>query len=115
MAYEYYNLKYLLHRAAQGQITNALIPDGLKRLSIHDQKKHSNYLETRYTYLCMERNIARTARATYQHRNTLIYQLDRIQEILNLNLHEDDVRLELLITLKMLFHQKQMQTPGTQL
>ena len=55
-----------------------------------------------YNYLCSERNISLTAKKSYMHRNSIIYRLQKIQDELELNLDDDDVRLRLLISFKIL-------------
>lgn len=55
-----------------------------------------------YHYLNTERNISLTARRVYMHRNSVIYRLQRIQDMLGLNLDDPDVRLRLMITFKIL-------------
>ena len=55
-----------------------------------------------YNYLCSERNISLTAKKSYMHRNSIIYRLQKIQDELELNLDDDDVRLRLLVSFKIL-------------
>ena len=55
-----------------------------------------------YHYLNTERNISLTAKRVHMHRNSVIYRLQRIQDVLNLDLDDPDVRLRLMITFKIL-------------
>lgn len=55
-----------------------------------------------YHYLNTERNISLTAKRVFMHRNSVIYRLQRIQDVLNLDLDDPDVRLRLMITFKIL-------------
>lgn len=45
-----------------------------------------------YHYLNTERNISLTAKRVHMHRNSVIYRLQRIQDVLNLDLDDPDVR-----------------------
>lgn len=54
------------------------------------------------SYLLTERSISTTAKLMHMHRNSVIYRLNKIQEILGLNLNDPDVRLRLLISFKIL-------------
>lgn len=53
-------------------------------------------------YLLTERSISGTAKIMHMHRNSVIYRLNKIQEILGLDLDDPDVRLRLLISFKIL-------------
>jgi len=47
-------------------------------------------------------SIVEASRERYLHRNTLSYKLDKIISLINLDLNESDVRLLLLLSLRML-------------
>lgn len=53
-------------------------------------------------YLLTERNISVTAKLLHMHRNSVIYRLNKIQEILSMNLNDPDVRLRLMISYKII-------------
>lgn len=55
-----------------------------------------------YYYLCSERNISLTAKHVHMHRNSVIYRIQKLQDTLALNLDDPDVRLRLMISLKIL-------------
>ena len=59
-------------------------------------------LELLYVYLISERNIALTARRVHMHRNGVLYRIQKIHDMLKLNLESPDVRLRLLISFKIL-------------
>jgi purine catabolism regulator len=46
-------------------------------------------------------NISQTAEALFIHRNTLLYRLDRIQELTNHDLNQSNMRLALHLALKL--------------
>ena len=65
-----------------------------------DYKSSNLYLLR--TYPIHERNISQTAKLLYMHRNSVIYRISRIRELLNVNLDDPDIRLRLLISFKIL-------------
>ena len=55
-----------------------------------------------YYYLCSERSISLTAKYIHMHRNSVIYRIKKIQEIVALDMNDPDVRMRLLISFKIL-------------
>ncbi len=53
-------------------------------------------------FLLSERNITLTAKMVHMHRNSVIYRLSKIQDVLGVTLDDPDVRLRILISLKIL-------------
>ena len=72
-------------------------------LRSYDECNQTDLAETLYQYLVCERNKVDTAAALYIHRNTLKYRLDRIDDLLQIDLDDLDTRLHLVISFK-LFH-----------
>jgi len=68
----------------------------------HDQKKGTAYYETLRAFLLNERDIPKTSKELNLHRTTLIYRINRIQEMTNLNLDKESVRLYLLLSFRLL-------------
>lgn len=73
----------------------------LKRLENPDEGNYSN-LELLRNYLLTERSISTTAKLMHMHRNSVIYRLGKIQELLGIDLNNPDVRLRVLISFKIL-------------
>ena len=55
-----------------------------------------------YYYLCLERNISLVAKQVHMHRNSVIYRVQKIHDMLSLDLDDPEVRLRLLISFKIL-------------
>lgn len=53
-------------------------------------------------YLDQKRSIINTVRASYTSRSTFIYQVQRIQEILQMDLDDPEVRLLLMMVYRVL-------------
>lgn len=83
------------------QPINLVAPE-LQYLMEFDQKRGTQYFETLKGYLLNERDIPRAAEALIVHRSTLIYRIKKIISMTNLNLEDQEQRLYLLISLKLL-------------
>lgn len=68
----------------------------------YDTEKGTEYTHLLDVYLKHERNIADTIRETYMHRNTFLYRIKRITEILNMNLDDPQIRLVLRMAFEIL-------------
>lgn len=74
--------------------------DALGALVEHDARKQSDLVRTLSGYFSANCNMAKAALALDVHRNTLVYRLDRIAELTNLDLDDSDNRLILHLALK---------------
>ena len=70
-------------------------------LDRYDQRHRSNLVQTITAYFNHHGNISQTAETLFIHRNTLLYRLDRIQEMTGQNLDDPDERLALQLALKL--------------
>lgn len=93
-------LDYMLQNALGTLDIKYLMPQGLLDLIQHDQRFKTNYVQILKTYLENKCNIADTVRELYLHRNTFLYQIQKIRDILGMDLNDRDVRLLLLIILR---------------
>ncbi len=73
----------------------------IQRLIGHEQKRSGNLLTTLETYLRQGGNALETARQLHIHRSTLIYRLQRIEGLCELDLSNPQSRLNLQIALQM--------------
>lgn len=69
-------------------------------LKEYDRKNHTDLLNTLEVYLTCERNYVRTAERLFIHRNSLLYRLKRIEELTDIDLEDPDVRLYLILSLR---------------
>ncbi|GAB4512823.1 MAG: PucR family transcriptional regulator [Anaerolineae bacterium] len=74
--------------------------EALGQLEAYDQRQGTDLLDTLEAYFDQLCNLSRTAEVMHLHRNTLIYRLDRIAQILDVDLDDADVRLSLQLALK---------------
>jgi hypothetical protein len=71
-------------------------------LKSYDERHKTEYMKTLACYLNHERNITLTAQTLYIHRNTLIYRITRLSQLLDCNFDDPAVRLRLLFSLQMM-------------
>lgn len=95
-------LDYLLNHLDSPLQKHHLIAPELYRLMEHDAERGTQYFETLRTFLLKERDIPSTSDALIIHRTTLLYRLKKIQALTDLNLDDANVRLYLLLSLRIL-------------
>lgn len=74
--------------------------DALGPLVEHDNRKHSDLVRTLNGFFEANGNLAKAAQQLDVHRNTLVYRLDRIADLTELDLDDADNRLILHLALK---------------
>ena len=68
----------------------------------YDRARSGDHIETLRTYLACSGSVRETARRMFVHRNTVTYKLNRIAEILGVDLSDFSVREQLDCALKVL-------------
>ena len=92
--------RLLFYLDGQSELT-AFYQEMLGPLLQHDNHHEGNsYLETLEEFFRYNGNLSEMARATHFHRNSLIYRLKRIEEILGRSLEDAETRLSLQVALK---------------
>ena len=71
-------------------------------LVLYDKKYGTNLTHVLFTYLSLERNTTEAARALYMHRNTMIYKIRKIEEIIGTNLDSPILRERLMFSCRVL-------------
>jgi sugar diacid utilization regulator len=72
----------------------------LARILQYDQQKNTDFYHILKTYLRCERDRVLTAQLLYQHKNTLVYRLEKIKELFTLDLDDPYEREYLLISFR---------------
>lgn len=72
--------------------------DMLLQLYQYDQRHKSNNIQLLHVYLSYERNATESANALNMHRNNVTYHINRIQELLDVDLNAPLVRFMLLVS-----------------
>ncbi|MBM4761074.1 helix-turn-helix domain-containing protein [Bacillus sp. B15-48] len=98
--------------AELGEIGYAL-PE-LERLIEMDRKKGTDYYHTLKTYLVLGNNISLTATKLHIHRNTLIYRLDKIEEITGVVINQQEVIRRLMAAMTLRYVEQAMHSSPRQ-
>lgn len=99
--YSHYYIYEMLEDYKKRYALEDMFVQKLRLLRDPSEERYDNLALLR-NYLLTERSISSTAKIMHMHRNSVIYRLNKIQEILALDLNDPDVRLRLLISFKIL-------------
>ena len=91
-------ISYIKSVIQKDQNTNMEHPV-LLQIRKYDAKHNTSFFETLKTYMIEERSIQRTAAALSIHKNTLLYRIQRLQELFPIDLDDSDERLRILLSL----------------
>jgi sugar diacid utilization regulator len=69
--------------------------DTLGRLEQYDVQNNSDFMEILHTFLQEDGSYIQTASRLFMHRNTLLYKINKIHEILKVDLSDPKVRFEI--------------------
>lgn len=100
-----YNLYLTIHICARN-LKNSLGSDdiiylcspGILTLTRYDQAYHNNLRDVLFHYLLHDRSIAETSKALYMHRNTTIYKIHKIEELIHHSLDDPYYRFHMLFS-----------------
>jgi DNA-binding PucR family transcriptional regulator len=100
--YENYVASHILELCAKMIDVRILChPEALK-LYEHDQKNEGTLLYTLYVYLMKEKSLVMASQELNIHRNTLVYRLSKISEIIDADLNDGNTRLHLIFSYEIL-------------
>ena len=79
-----------------------LVHPALPQLREHDAETGSELYDTLRAYLENERSLVKTAAALFIHRNTLLYRLEKLRQLVELDLEDPELRLHLEISFRLM-------------
>lgn len=85
-----------------------LVHPGLIALSRYDSKHNTNLRELLYHYLSNDRNLSKTAKEMFMHRNTVLNKLNKINEIIDDDLDNYAVRFRLTFSFMIIKYYEQV-------
>ena len=91
----------LLGQIEDTPVVRAFCEQVIGPLVKYDEEHHSSLVQTMDAYFAHHGNISQTAESLFVHRNTLLYRLERIQELTGQNLNQADMRLAMHLSLKL--------------
>ena len=93
---------YKLLYELEGQPTVRRFADEIMQSLVdYDQQNRGSLVKTVEAYFNHHGNISQTAESLFVHRNTLLYRMERIQELTQMQLDEANMRLALHLALKL--------------
>ena len=97
-----YTLDYMI-----SQMTTLFTPDqlahkGLQKLHAYDQEHDTEFVKTLQYYILNRFNASEAAQKLYIHRTTFIRRMERIEQLISLNLEDSDELVHLQLSFKML-------------
>jgi len=95
-------MKNIVKEVKEQMMIESLINTALLELKEHDHKHNTEYSHTLYTFLKNERSIADCLPILNIHRNSMIYRLKRIDELLDANLDDYYTREHLLFSFELM-------------
>lgn len=93
---------HLLNSSGNIEILRDFYNNSIKPLVDYDSKNHTSLINTLEGYFKCRGNMSEAAKLLYIHRNTLLYRLDKIKEILKIDLENGEENLELQLGIHMM-------------
>lgn len=94
-------MRHMMNCFPQEQL-RILVHPALHKLDEHDRATGSELYETLRAYLENERSLVKTAKALFIHRNTLLYRLEKLQQLVELDLEDAELRLHLELSFRLM-------------
>lgn len=81
-----------------GVLTDKFIHHEIKTLKDYDNENNDDLLETLYVYLACERSYVKTSDLLKLHRNTIVYRINKIEKIVDLDLESIHTRVHCILS-----------------
>ena len=88
----------LLRNAADRNELDRYLSPSILKLQEYDQRMDAHLVDTLHVYLVENGSIKETAERLYLHRNTVIYRLNKIRQITNLDIDQARIRFLLMLS-----------------
>lgn len=97
------NLEDLIYGiCSKNKFLEIVIPNELLILKEHDESKNSELLKTLYYYLIEERSLMKAAKHMDVHRNSIVYRINKINDLVDIDLEDAKSRYNILIALEIM-------------
>lgn len=81
-----------------------LVHAAIIQLTRYDVEHNTNLRDVLYHYLTCDRNLVKTAAATFMHRNTVLNKINKITSLLNLDLDDERLRQKLILSCQVILY-----------
>lgn len=96
--YDSYYLRHLSHIFSQKESLQTFCHPIIQKLLDYDTLHESNLAKTLYTYLIYERNLAAAAKSLFIHRNTLVYRMKKIDQMVSIDYNNPAERQYMILS-----------------
>lgn len=96
--YSDFYLEHMEHLFLQKESASVFCHPKIRVLEQYDKKNHTNLTDTLFQYLVHERNPHLTAESMHLHRNTIVYRIKKISEIVSINYDDPKERQYILLS-----------------
>ena len=98
--YEDFKVFHLLSSIKPNDVLINFFNNTIGKLQSYDLENNKNLMETLVAFIECNGNISQAAKMIYVHRNTFIYRIDKIKQLLDSDLKDRDELLELNLAIK---------------
>lgn len=98
-----YALEFLMKNGTACFRMDQICHPAVLKLQEYDMLHETSYSKTLYTYIKEKYNAVAAARALYIHRSSFINRMDRIRELVDLDLDDLDNRLYMLLSFRFIY------------
>ncbi|MCM3412779.1 helix-turn-helix domain-containing protein [Metabacillus litoralis] len=91
----------ILHHLDQSNAVNLFIKSQLDPLLTYTENKNIDLYHTLYVFLQNNGNIKSTSDELFIHRSSLLYRLEKIESLLNIDLNDAEIRFNLMMAFKL--------------
>ncbi|HZH58810.1 MAG TPA: helix-turn-helix domain-containing protein [Metabacillus sp.] len=91
----------ILHHLDQSNAVNLFIKNQLQPLLTYTENKNIDLYQTLYVFLQNNGNIKSTSDELFIHRSSLLYRLEKIESLLNVDLNDAEIRFNLMMAFKL--------------
>lgn len=95
-------LSYLMEQCTSAMPVKLCCSQKLLILRDYDAEHNTEFYETLRTYLDNHLNAVQSAKELFIHRSTFLYRMDRIKELIGLDMEDKDMLLYLMISYRLL-------------
>ena len=107
-SYDNYAVFHIAKACSQVADLRVFCQPKLEALMDYDKEHNTSFTNSLYSYLKHSRNITETAKILHLHRNSMIYHLKRIEEILGFPLTDSDTLLHIEMSFRFMQYNKHL-------
>lgn len=94
--------KLIFSMSVSNDFIEMAIPEEIISLKNYDKDKNSELLKTLYYYLLEERSLIKASKQMDVHRNSIVYRINKVNELVDIELEDSTSRQNILIALEIL-------------